>query len=437
MRTGQPVSIMPSSSRWLRPPRSGTADRMGAPGRRPTAAARSPCPDLPLHLRRQTLHISSSVKSTAGATRTRPRRRALPPLPPRQFARQQERDPAAHGRADGDLRPAQQARTPRGSPRASGRWSVRNWPRIRRARKVEARTMARPFSPPRGRAPRPWCPSYPDLKPPSPRQAREPAPSRARTAIRRAAGSSSSRREFQARIVHAGASAIHETSHRTPGKCRVWPHAAGNASGPSQAHPGGSDRDALQIPCVCACPYRKSGSHFSGTCARTRPGEGNRAHVSNDYGERQLSPRTLAGATVCRSCRAARGPVACTAVDVASPCCNTAPRALVGPMTVRWSPSSRRSGANGFRSSTPRSTRSSCERTHHPRGADRPRADRHHPRPWASAAPGAPRWRRRRLAVWLVTTLPDVPSVSGAAGVLGGLARARPGDRYISFAASL
>src|SRR5262245_55919944 len=32
--------------------------------------------------------------------------------------------------------------------------------------------------------------------------------------------------------------------------------------------PIGSNRDALLIPWLCACPYRKTGSHFSGTCAR-------------------------------------------------------------------------------------------------------------------------------------------------------------------------
>ena len=31
--------------------------------------------------------------------------------------------------------------------------------------------------------------------------------------------------------------------------------------------PIGSNWDALQIPWFCACPYRKTGSHFSGTCA--------------------------------------------------------------------------------------------------------------------------------------------------------------------------
>src|SRR4029450_12589 len=31
--------------------------------------------------------------------------------------------------------------------------------------------------------------------------------------------------------------------------------------------PIGSNRDALKIPWVCACPCRKTGSHFSGTCA--------------------------------------------------------------------------------------------------------------------------------------------------------------------------
>ena len=154
--------------------------------------------------------------------------------------------------------------------------------------------------------------------------------------------------------------------------------------------------------------------------------------MSNGYGDTHVSPHTLAGATILQIVPALREePVARTAVNVAYALLQSGARALVaaddGPLV---SPSSRLSAANGSRWSND---------TVNPfklaRGARRleqliasERIDIVH----AQSIGGA--WianmAAAQIAVWLVTTLPDVPAVVGLRAYwAGALAR---GDRVIT-----
>ena len=159
--------------------------------------------------------------------------------------------------------------------------------------------------------------------------------------------------------------------------------------------------------------------------------------MSNDYGERQLSPRTLAGATVLQIVPALREePVARTAVDVAHALLQYGARALVaaddGPLVAElkafggeWIPFVNAT-VNPFK--LRKNARILEELIAHER------IDIIH----AQSIGGA--WSAQmaaaQIAVWLVTTLPDVPSVSGLRAFwASSLAR---GDRVIapsSFAA--
>ena len=155
--------------------------------------------------------------------------------------------------------------------------------------------------------------------------------------------------------------------------------------------------------------------------------------VSNGYGDTQVAPRTLAGATILQIVPALREePVARTAVNVAHALLQCGrPRADRG----RGRPAGR--GAQGVRrrmdSARQRHHQSvqAAQQARASRGADRAeRIDIVHAQSiggaWSASMAAA------QIAVWLVTTLPDVPPVVRAARVLGERARARrPRDRAV------
>ncbi len=117
-------------------------------------------------------HISSSVKSGAGAISTRPascagRYRLC--QPPRDLARQQQRHPAAHRGTDHDLRPAAELREHRqallepAADRAVGELAAGS----RRGRNSRTGPQARPCSAAQASRAIALVPCMSDLKPPS------------------------------------------------------------------------------------------------------------------------------------------------------------------------------------------------------------------------------------------------------------------------------
>src|SRR5436309_14057141 len=144
-----------------------------------------------------------------------------------------------------------------------------------------------------------------------------------------------------------------------------------------------------------------------------RPGEGT-GSVSDSYGETHPSPRTLAGATVLQIVPALREePVARTALIVAYALLQSGARALIaavdGPLVAEL---------NGFGGEwiplvnatvNPLKLRSSARKLEHLIASER--VDIVH----AQSVGGA--WSANmaaaQIAVWLVTTLPDVPVLSG------------------------
>jgi glycosyltransferase involved in cell wall biosynthesis len=153
--------------------------------------------------------------------------------------------------------------------------------------------------------------------------------------------------------------------------------------------------------------------------------------VSNGYGESQLSPRTLAGATILQIVPALREePVARTAVNVAHALLQFGARAMIaaddGPLVAElksfggeWVPLANAT-INPFKL---RKNAQTLERL-----IAHERIDIIH----AQSIGGA--WSAQmaaaQIAVWLVTTLPDVPPVSGLRAFwASALAR---GDRVIS-----
>jgi glycosyltransferase involved in cell wall biosynthesis len=153
--------------------------------------------------------------------------------------------------------------------------------------------------------------------------------------------------------------------------------------------------------------------------------------VSNGYGGTNLSPRTLAGATILQVVPALReGPVARSAVNVAYALLQSGARSLVaaedGPLVAEltafggeWAPLTNDT-INPFRL---RSSARAIERL-----IASERVDIVH----AQSIGGA--WSTNmaagQVAVWLVTTLPDVPAVSGLRAYwASSLAR---GDRVIT-----
>ncbi len=131
-------------------------------GRRPLPGRRSPR-SAACTSGGNRFHISSSVKSTAGAISTSAGDRARPPArPPRQLARQQQREPAAHGRAD--QRPAGRGSRHRIPRRLSSSQrpmvpSVKVAAGLAVAGIVEADEGTAVRRAPSRRAPRPWCPA--------------------------------------------------------------------------------------------------------------------------------------------------------------------------------------------------------------------------------------------------------------------------------------
>jgi glycosyltransferase involved in cell wall biosynthesis len=153
--------------------------------------------------------------------------------------------------------------------------------------------------------------------------------------------------------------------------------------------------------------------------------------VSNGYDDTHVSPRTLAGATILQIVPALReDPVARTAVNVAYALLQSGARALVaaddGPLVAElkafggeWVPLVNTT-VNPFK------LRSSARALEHLIASER--VDIVH----AQSIGGA--WSANmaaaQIAVWLVTTLPDVPAVSGLRAYwAGALAR---GDRVIT-----
>src|SRR5215831_12872812 len=187
-----------------------------------------------------------------------------------------------------------------------------------------------------------------------------------------------------------------------------------------QARPGESSGGA------CSC--RRTGIHFAGTCAVSGSGIGS---VSDSYGDTHVSPRTLAGATILQIVPAMREePVARTAVNVAYALLQSGARALVaaddGPLVAElkafggeWVPLINAT-VNPFRLRSAARTLEQLIATE--------RVDIVH----AQSTGGA--WSANmaagQIAVWLVTTLPDVPAVSGLRAYwASALAR---GDRVIT-----
>jgi glycosyltransferase involved in cell wall biosynthesis len=159
--------------------------------------------------------------------------------------------------------------------------------------------------------------------------------------------------------------------------------------------------------------------------------QGGKGPVSNGYGDTHVSPRTLAGATILQIVPALREePVARTAVNVAHALLQSGARAMIaaddGPLVAElkafggeWVPLINAT-ANPFRL---RSGARMLERL-----IASERIDIAH----AQSVGGA--WMANmaaaNIAVWLVTTLPDVPAIKGLRAYwAGALAR---GDRVIT-----
>jgi glycosyltransferase involved in cell wall biosynthesis len=165
---------------------------------------------------------------------------------------------------------------------------------------------------------------------------------------------------------------------------------------------------------------------------QARPGgSSGRGSVSNDYADTHVSPRTLAGATILQIVPALREePVARTAVNVAHALLQSGARALIaaddGPLVGElkafggeWVPLTNAT-INPFRLRTGARTIEQLIASE--------RVDIVH----AQSIGGA--WianmAAAQIAVWLVTTLPDVPATSGLRAYwAGALAR---GDRVIT-----
>jgi glycosyltransferase involved in cell wall biosynthesis len=153
--------------------------------------------------------------------------------------------------------------------------------------------------------------------------------------------------------------------------------------------------------------------------------------VSNDYGDNHVSPRTLAGATILQIVPALREePVARTAVDLANALRQSGARALIaaedGPLAAdlracggEWVPL-----VNA--SISPFKLRNCAHKLERLIASER--VDIVHAQSIGGA--WAANMAARQIAVWLVTTLPDVPAVSGLRAYwAGALAR---GDRVIT-----
>ena len=155
--------------------------------------------------------------------------------------------------------------------------------------------------------------------------------------------------------------------------------------------------------------------------------------VSNGYGDTHHPPRTLAGATILQIVPVlSEGPVARTAINVAYALLQSGARALIaakdGPLVAElqafggeWVPLENET-INPFKL---RSNARALERL-----IAAERVDIVH----AQSIGGA--WSANKaasqIAVWLVTTLPDVPVVSGLRALSGQRARARgSGDHAI------
>src|SRR5713101_7799194 len=240
-----------------------------------------------------------------------------------------------------------------------------------------------------------------DLKPPSQNKPGTP-PSRCRTARRRAALSVPTLKNFRQRSLIWGSLDLWGHPGRVGYKtCMVSPHAA--------------------IECKRAIPV-----------IRRQPaaGEGTRS-VSNGYDDTHVSPRTLAGATILQIVPALREePVARTAVNVAYALLQSGARALIaaeeGPLVSElkafggeWVPMANAT-ANPFK------LRRNARALEQLIASER--IDIVHAQSiggaWAANLAAA------QVAVWLVTTLPDVPATSGLRAYwAGALAR---GDRVIT-----
>ena len=153
--------------------------------------------------------------------------------------------------------------------------------------------------------------------------------------------------------------------------------------------------------------------------------------MSNGYGESQPGPRTLAGATILQIVPALReDPVARTAVNVAHALLQFGARALIaaddGPLVGRAQVVRRRMGPARQRHHQPVQARKNAQTLEQLIAHER--IDIIH----AQSIGGA--WSAQmaaaQIAVWLVTTLPDVPPASGPRAFwASSLAR---GDRVIS-----
>jgi glycosyltransferase involved in cell wall biosynthesis len=219
----------------------------------------------------------------------------------------------------------------------------------------------------------------------------------------------------------------------------VYPACDGHQAAP--VSPPASDFDLAHVPLerLLSRPRINASPGFfrnlrveckSVPCSRSARGEDIQS-VNDDYDETQAAPRTLAGATILQIVPALREePVARTAVDVAHALLQSGARALVagedGPLVAElqafggeWVPLVNAT-ANPFKL---RRAAHALERL-----IAAERIDIVH----AQSVGGA--WSANmaaaQIAVWLVTTLPDVPAVSGLRAYwAGALAR---GDRVIT-----
>src|SRR5215467_10831556 len=239
-------------------------------------------------------------------------------------------------------------------------------------------------------------PRMSDLKPPSQRRPGA-APGRCRTAMRRVVFWVPTLRNFRQRSVIWG----HHPGRSARPACRVSPHAAAECKS--------ADRESVRRPAA---------------------GQG-WGSVSNGYGDNHVPPRTLAGATILQIVPALREePVARTAVNVAHALLQSGARALIaaddGPLVSElkafggeWVPLVNAT-INPFR------LRNGARTVEQLIASER--VDIVH----AQSVGGA--WianmAAAQIAVWLVTTLPDVPATSGLRAYwAGALAR---GDRVIT-----
>jgi glycosyltransferase involved in cell wall biosynthesis len=171
----------------------------------------------------------------------------------------------------------------------------------------------------------------------------------------------------------------------------------------------------------CKRPARESQARAGGTGIVS----------SNDYGDSHVSPRTLAGATILQIVPALREePVARTAVNVASALLQSGARALIaaedGPLAadLRACGGERVPPVNA--TLNPFKLRNCAHRLERLIASER--VDIVHAQSTGGAWPA--NMAAMQIAVWLVTTLPDVPAVSGLRAYwAGALAR---GDRVIT-----